>query len=193
MPVRNTLKKEKELISLTDHLGKKKEPISYLIRPVNENQQKCVKVCGIFEYTINYQMENAREETAEISQPLTDLPDSVKAQLDPETKISNNVMSIRLSTDGLIIKDESTSTNPNEEDQTGAKLAGVYCQGVQYYDLKGVHYINNTGMAILIDLLKSLLEMGVEVQFVNVDEKIKAKIKEMGLERIINCGEKKNN
>jgi ABC-type transporter Mla MlaB component len=104
-------------------------------------------------------------------------------------------MSIRLSPDGLIIKDEPGINNrldeSTEEHNTG-KLAGVYCEGIQYYDLKGVQFINNTGMAILIDLLKSLLEMGVEVQFVNVDEKIKIRIKELGLEKIINCGDKKH-
>jgi ABC-type transporter Mla MlaB component len=119
----------------------------------------------------------------------------VKDQLAHEKKIIDNVMSIRLSPDGLIIKDEPGINNrldeSAEEHNTG-KLAGVYCEGIQYYDLKGVQFINNTGMAILIDLLKSLLEMGVEVQFVNVDEKIKIKIKELGLEKIINCGDKKH-
>lgn len=125
----------------------------------------------------------------------TDGSDAVKAQLESEQKIITNVMSIRLSSDGLIIKDEpgiNNTSNESAEDHNTGKLAGVYCHGVQYYDLSGVQFINNTGMAILIDLLKSLLEMGVEVQFVNVDEKIKAKIKQMGLDKIINCGEKKN-
>ena len=109
-------------------------------------------------------------------------------QLEAEQKINSNVMSIRLTTDGLIIKDE---TRASEEIEPGAHLlSGVYCQGVQYYDLSGIQYINNTGMAILIDLLKSLLEMGVEVQFVNVHDSIKKKIRAMGLENIINCGEK---
>jgi ABC-type transporter Mla MlaB component len=68
-------------------------------------------------------------------------------------------------------------------------LPGVYCGGVQYYDLKDINFINNTGMADLIDLLRSLLKKGVEVQFVNVNEKIKSRIASMGLDHIINCSE----
>ena len=67
------------------------------------------------------------------------------------------------------------------------KIAGVYMEGVHYYDFKNIEYINNTGIATLLDLLKCLLEQGVKVQFVNVNEKIKNKIKKMGLENIINC------
>ncbi len=113
--------------------------------------------------------------------------------MDAEKKISNNIMSIRLSPEGLIFKDSesahsnTTITEPLSYQYTTDRLSGVYCQGVQYFDLSSVQYINNSGMATLIDLLKSLLEMGVEVQFVNVDTKIKGKIKEMGLEKIINC------
>ncbi|MCE3225899.1 MAG: hypothetical protein K0S32_450 [Bacteroidetes bacterium] len=108
------------------------------------------------------------------------IPEAAKLQLEAEKKIASNVMSIRLTPDGLIIKDENEESNSD-------KLPGVYCQGVMYYDLSQIHFINNTGMAILIDLLKSLLEMEVSVQFVNVDDKIKRKIKEMGLEKIIRC------
>jgi anti-anti-sigma factor len=115
----------------------------------------------------------------------TPLPENIKMQIEAEQKIMNNVMSICLTSDGLVIRDEEKT---DAEDIT-SRLSGVYCEGVQYYDLNGVQYINNTGMAILIDLLKSLLEMGVEVQFVNVHDSIKKKIKQMGLERIINYGE----
>jgi len=121
------------------------------------------------------------------------ISESLKMQLDAEKKISNNIMSIRLSPEGLIFKDSesahsnTTITEPLSYQYTTDRLSGVYCQGVQYFDLSSVQYINNSGMATLIDLLKSLLEMGVEVQFVNVDSKIKGKIKEMGLEKIINC------
>jgi len=109
-------------------------------------------------------------------------------QLDAEKRINSNVMSIRLGTDGLVIKEE---TKFNEELEPGmGMLSGVYCEGVQYYDLSGISYINNTGMAILIDLLKSLLEMGVEVQFVNVHENIRKKIKALGLDKIINIEDK---
>ena len=67
------------------------------------------------------------------------------------------------------------------------ELPGVYCQGVQYYDLKNIVFINYNGMSSLIGFLKSLLEKGIEVQFVNVNEKIKEKIKSIGLEHILNC------
>lgn len=67
------------------------------------------------------------------------------------------------------------------------ELAGIYFQGTQYFDFKNVYFINNTGIANLIDLIKSLLRQGVVIKFVNVREKIKDKFKSMGLEFIINC------
>lgn len=63
-------------------------------------------------------------------------------------------------------------------------LSGVYFQGVQYFDLKNVNFINNTGIANLIDLLKSLLQQGVVIKFVNVKDKIKNKFKSLGLDSI---------
>jgi ABC-type transporter Mla MlaB component len=114
-------------------------------------------------------------------------------RLEAERKISKNIMSIRLSHDGLIFKDfesahSSTSiAEPSNYHYHTERLAGVYCEGIQYFDLSSLTYINNSGMATLIDLLKSLLEMGVDVQFVNVDQKIKQKIQEAGLDKIINC------
>jgi ABC-type transporter Mla MlaB component len=116
------------------------------------------------------------------------LPEDIRQQLEAERKISSNVMSIRLTGDGIVIRDDPQTDTTGHSEELG-RLSGVYCQGVQYYDLKDVKYINNTGMAILIDLLKNLLEMGVEVQFVNVDEKIKSKIKALGLEKIIKYGD----
>lgn len=67
------------------------------------------------------------------------------------------------------------------------ELAGVYFQGVQYFDFKNVYFINNTGIANMIDLLKSLLERGVLIKFVNVRKKIRDKFTSMGLESIFNC------
>jgi ABC-type transporter Mla MlaB component len=67
------------------------------------------------------------------------------------------------------------------------EMASLYFHGVQYFDFKNVYFINNTGIANLIDLLKSLLKQGVEVKFVNVSQKIKDKFKLMGLEHIFNC------
>lgn len=114
--------------------------------------------------------------------PVKEETAGVHPQMEAEKKINSSVMSIRLTPDGLVIRDDQVGGDDV------AELSGVYCEGVQYYDLRGIEYINNTGMAILIDLLKSLLEMGVEVQFVNVHENIRRKIREMGLDKIINCG-----
>ena len=63
-------------------------------------------------------------------------------------------------------------------------LSGVYIQGVQYFDFKNVNFINNTGIANLIDILKDLLKEGIEVKFVNVKESIKNKFISMGLDTI---------
>jgi ABC-type transporter Mla MlaB component len=141
-------------------------------------------------------MEKTIEDTTgqEPALNLVVLSEEIMKQLETEKRINSNVMSIRLTQEGLIINDQNNN-NVTESDLPSAKdslslLSGVYCQGVQYYDLKGVKYINNTGMSILIALLKSLLEMNVEVQFVNVDQRIKMKIKELGLEQIINFEEK---
>jgi hypothetical protein len=130
-------------------------------------------------------MENRAEEKA--GAPV----DNLKLRAEEEKKISNNIMSIRLSPDGLIFKETPSSQNDPSFQYSTEKLPGVYCEGIQYYDLNDVQFINNTGMATLIDILKSLLEMGVEVQFVNVNENIKQKIKDAGLEKIINCRDKK--
>lgn len=63
-------------------------------------------------------------------------------------------------------------------------LSGMYIQGVQYFDFKNVNFINNTGIANLIDILKDLLKEGVEVKFVNVKENIKSKFIAMGLDSV---------
>ncbi len=85
---------------------------------------------------------------------------------------SSGIKSINLNGSQLVIK---------------AELSGVFCQGIQYYDLKNIFFINNAGMASLIDLLKSLLKQGVDVQFVNVNEKIRNKIRSLGLDHILVC------
>jgi ABC-type transporter Mla MlaB component len=103
-------------------------------------------------------------------------------------KNSSNIKSITPLGNQYVIK-EAESVNQFQLNGKSAtdKLAGVYIHGVQYYDLKNILFINNSGMANLIDLLKSLLEKDVEVQFVNVSEKIKSKIKLLGLENILRC------
>lgn len=87
-------------------------------------------------------------------------------------KIQSSIKAINFSGDEVVVTDE---------------IPSVYCQGVQYYDLKNIGFINYNGMANLIDFLKSLLEKGIEVKFVNVNEQIKSKIKSIGLEHILNC------
>ena len=84
----------------------------------------------------------------------------------------SSIKSISLSGDQVIVTDE---------------LPGVYLQGVQYYDLKNILFIDYNGMVNLIDFLKSIIEQGAEVKFVNVNEQIKARIKSLGLEHILNC------
>ncbi|MES2567784.1 MAG: STAS domain-containing protein [Bacteroidota bacterium] len=66
-------------------------------------------------------------------------------------------------------------------------LAGVLCQGVQYYDFKNVSFINNNGLASLIRILKSSMKNGIKLKFVNVNKRIQIKIKTMGLDKFINC------
>ncbi|MGZ3898872.1 MAG: hypothetical protein ACXVNQ_01000, partial [Bacteroidia bacterium] len=71
------------------------------------------------------------------------LPEAAKIQIESERKITSNIMSIRLTPDGLIIKDGPESKH--DELHSTDQLPGVYCQGVMYYDLNNVHYVNNTG------------------------------------------------
>ena len=81
---------------------------------------------------------------------------------------------------------ESTK-HTNDKTEEIVKLSGVLHNGVQYYDLKNVPFINSTGLASLINLLKSLLKKGITLKFVNVNKKVKEKVKAMGLEKYINC------
>ena len=110
-----------------------------------------------------------------------------------EEKIKAYIKSMELASALPVKKEEAGKTIRSNElfrlrgEFAMDELAGVYIQGVHYYDFVNVHFINNTGIASLIDLLKCLLEKGVKIQFVNVNEKIKNKIKTMGLEDILNC------
>ena len=71
------------------------------------------------------------------------------------------------------------------DEPRGSSFDGV--TNILTYDLSNVHSINNTGLAHMIDLMKSSLKNGIEVQFVNVSDKVKAKIKTMGMFQLINC------
>lgn len=102
-------------------------------------------------------------------------------------KTTNNLRSIHMSGDRFIIRDEVPVQSYQGYKTLEKSLPGVYLRGIQYYDLKNIYFINNTGIANLIDLLKSLLEKNIEVQFVNVSDKIKEKIRSMGLDQILIC------
>lgn len=104
-------------------------------------------------------------------------------------KMESNLKSIHMTGDHFIIKEEAPirSYETFRFNDSSVDLPGVFFQGTQYYDLKNVYFINNTGMANLIDLLKSLLEKDMDVQFVNVCDKIKDKVKTLGLDHIIIC------
>jgi len=101
----------------------------------------------------------------------------------------NTLKSIHLAGDQFVIKDEPPirSYEAFRLKESDSDLPGVFFQGTQYYDLKNIYFINNTGMANLIELLGSLLEKDVDVQFVNVCDKIKNKIKSLGLDQILIC------
>lgn len=66
-------------------------------------------------------------------------------------------------------------------------IPGFYYHGIQYFDFKKVNFINYNGLANLVKFMKEFLEKGIEIQFVNVSETIKKKIKEIGLGHVLNC------
>jgi len=71
---------------------------------------------------------------------------------------NSNVKSIHFSDNQFIIKDEPQMAIKSDELFPTNKLSGAYLQGIQYYDLKIVRFINNPGMADLKNLLNSLLK-----------------------------------
>lgn len=119
--------------------------------------------------------------------------------LQPKAKKSadtgpSNLKSITPKGDRFVIKNEPPIVDFNSHEllkgngeSYSGKLPGVFCEGVQYYDLKSIQFISNTGMANLIDLLKSLLKKNVEVEFVNVSDRIKSKIRFLHLDNILKC------
>jgi ABC-type transporter Mla MlaB component len=110
-----------------------------------------------------------------------------QANLGTANKTTGNFKSIHLAGEHFIIKEEYPVKFYQPQASIEADLPGVYCKGIQYYDLKNIYFINSTGIANLIDLLKSLLEKNVEILFVNVSDKIKEKIKIMGLDHLLVC------
>lgn len=70
-------------------------------------------------------------------------------------------------------------------ERVSQSLAGVYFQGVHYYDMGKVEYINHSGIAELIDLVKDWMEQGIEVRFINVPDGIKREFEKLDLDHII--------
>lgn len=66
-------------------------------------------------------------------------------------------------------------------------IPGMFYRGTQYFDFKKIPFINYNGLANLIAFLKYFAEKDIEVQFVNVNESIKNKIRSMGLDHILYC------
>jgi anti-anti-sigma regulatory factor len=66
-------------------------------------------------------------------------------------------------------------------------LAGVYYNGIVYYDFTNVHYINNSGVADLIDLVKTWIDMGTEVRFINVNRDIRNRFKDIDIDHVLTC------
>lgn len=125
------------------------------------------------------------------------ISESPKIKMDSEKKINmflkkstnegNDIMPVTDLLDKPILNIKFDEVFQERGEYSSNELAGIYFQGTQYFDFKNVYFINNTGIANLIDLIKSLLRQGVVIKFVNVSEKIKDKFKSMGLDFIFNC------
>ena len=77
------------------------------------------------------------------------------------------------------------SIQMSEDQELIIKDLDEYATGIQYYDLQGIDYINNTGLAHLIDFVKHQLAKGLELRFINSSNMIRNKISSMHLEHII--------
>jgi ABC-type transporter Mla MlaB component len=106
-----------------------------------------------------------------------------------ENKSNQLTSAIIENPDTVFISDSITDSTeiPDDKLEKESELAGVLCKGVQYYDFKNIPFIGNTGLASLIRILKSSLKQGIKLKFVNVNKRIKQKIKTMGLDKFINC------
>jgi anti-anti-sigma regulatory factor len=107
-----------------------------------------------------------------------------------ETKIesaSNNNKNVTPESNLIFITKRRLEGENDVEEEKDSRLSGVLFNGVQYYDLNNILFINNTGLANLIGLMKSLLKKGIVLKFVNANQRIKEKMKAMGLDKYINC------
>lgn len=64
-------------------------------------------------------------------------------------------------------------------------LSGVFFNNIHYYDMSRVKYINHSGIADLIDLVKDWMEQGIEVKFINIQPEIRHEFVRLDLEHII--------
>lgn len=135
-------------------------------------------------------------ENISVSDTTTETNDSMSGfipviNVSMESENKNQLLDDSINTAKSKVKGEEEATlgKPEEIFQlrghyVTSSLSGMYIQGVQYFDFKNVNFINNTGIANLIDILKDLLKQGIEVKFVNVKENIKNKFMSMGLDTI---------
>src|SRR5688572_28600122 len=100
-----------------------------------------------------------------------------------KTEMNEEVKDKGMTSDEVVKK----SFQRDENAITEKELPGVLCHGVQYYDLRRIHLISNTGLVNLVNLLRSLLQRGLEVRFINVCDAIKIRMKVMGLDKIFQC------
>ncbi len=111
----------------------------------------------------------------------------IQNTMELDSTIQNQISGLTTNITGSEIRSSISIDSSNDEIMITDDLPGVFCQGIQYYDLKAISFISYNGMANLIDFIKSLLRKGIKIQFVNVNDKVKSKIKSIGLEHILNC------
>jgi hypothetical protein len=67
------------------------------------------------------------------------------------------------------------------------EIAAYYHCGMLFYDLEKVTFINNTGIAKILEALKSHLKENIEVRFINVNNRIRQRIQTLALDHILIC------
>ncbi len=136
-------------------------------------------------------MENISDTTLETNEGFSGVIPVINVSMETTKSklLDDTINSAKAKTKRVENSEKHTDVKPEEIFQlrghyVTTALSGVYIQGVQYFDFKSVNFINNTGIANLIDILKDLLKEGIEVKFVNVKDNIKNKFISMGLDSI---------
>jgi hypothetical protein len=115
----------------------------------------------------------------------------METKFEKQESVQTETLNYNSTEPGLFLLNEQVydhgSIQINDSEEREKALAGVLCQGVQYYDFKNVPYINNNGLASLIRILKASMKNGIKLKFVNVNKRIQIKIKTMGLDKFIHC------